>query len=741
MKSNFVVKLLSVPHTRLRAVAMAAVVWCIGISGAAQVSLDLSKPIQVGVFGSAGPNMQPNGGFTALAGFPRPATPFGAGVGDQIMFGGEVSAPLTNLLGSGFGEPGAYWGGARFGFDVFNTTMKASEPTTILQDGKPVQGSFETTLAARFASYGIEPFIEHYLSALPRVHIRVGAKISRLYTSTFTQLERFQGANGVTYVGGDVSRTVYQDLIPNTNATQIAATAGVAYSVSLGKRFAFVPEVSYQFPLTKLVNDQAWSAHFVRIGASLQVTIPTSKRVIRDTVLERDTIIKIDGDITEEKVELIRNAVQKRDEETEDTRYEHITLTEKYINRIPKTQPTKVAKIELFINRYNPDSTVSRLDALRCQETVWNNFQPILNYVFFDSASASLAGKYKQLTKSDASRFALRSDKTQMETYYEVLNIVGSRMKAEPKMGLELVGCVSELEQSKVPNARQLALNRAENVSRYLQEAWGIEPSRLNVRGGTVPAKASKERTIEGSQENQRVEINSVNGDITAPLMFRDTVLEVPITRLRLGVSIEQGVPIQSWQISAEQEGKSIFSFRGQGRPEKTIDVDLDPKLLRRLARVAESKMTFTLSVEQKGQGTIRTRAYIPVYLETMSNLSTGRRKEVDKYTMILFDFGKDDVSGSNLQLIRLVRSRIDSSATVSIVGSSDLSGNAEYNAELAERRAKKVMEALAVPNAEMKGVISGMTNELNATPEGRFHGRTVRVQVQRAMDQDGEQK
>jgi outer membrane protein OmpA-like peptidoglycan-associated protein len=124
-----------------------------------------------------------------------------------------------------------------------------------------------------------------------------------------------------------------------------------------------------------------------------------------------------------------------------------------------------------------------------------------------------------------------------------------------------------------------------------------------------------------------------------------------------------------------------------------------------------------------------------------MSNLSTGRRKEVDKYTMILFDFGKDDVSGSNLQLIRLVRSRIDSSATVSIVGSSDLSGNAEYNAELAERRAKKVMEALAVPNAEMKGVISGMTNELNATPEGRFHGRTVRVQVQRAMDQDGEQK
>jgi hypothetical protein len=145
---------------------------------------------------------------------------------------------------------------------------------------------------------------------------------------------------------------------------------------------------------------------------------------------------------------------------------------------------------------------VSRLDVLRCQETVWNNFQPILNYVFFDSASANLSSRYKQLTKSDAARFALRSDKTQIETYYEVLNIVGSRLKAEPKMGLELVGCVSELEQSKVPNARQLALNRAEVVSRYLQEAWDIEPSRLVVRGGTVPTKASKERTLEGSQQH-----------------------------------------------------------------------------------------------------------------------------------------------------------------------------------------------------------------------------------------------
>ena len=735
------VSVLLVRSTRVRAIMMAVLVSLSSTSVFAQVSMDLSKPIQAGVYGSAGPNMQPSGGFTSLAGFPRPSTPFGDGTGDQIMFGGEVSAPLANLFGSGFGEPGAFWLGARFGFDVYNTTMTAVEPTTIIKYGKPVEGRFQTTLAARFASYGIEPFVEHYLSALPRLHLRIGAKISRLYTSTFTQSESFLGVDGVTYVGGGSDRTVYQDQIPNVNGTQIAAIAGVAYSFALGKRFAFVPDVSYQLPLTTQVSDQSWSAHFIRIGASLQVTIPTSKRVVRDTVLERDTIIKIDSDITEERVELIRNTVQKRDEETDDTRYEHITVTERYMNRIPKTQPTKVAKIELFISKYNPDSTVSRLDVLRCQETVWNNFQPILNYVFFDSASANLSSRYKQLTKSDAARFALRSDKTQIETYYEVLNIVGSRLKAEPKMGLELVGCVSELEQSKVPNARQLALNRAEVVSRYLQEAWDIEPSRLVVRGGTVPTKASKERTLEGSQENQRVEINSINGDITAPLMFRDTVLEAPITRLRLGVSIEQGATIQSWQISAEQDGKTIFNFRGLGRPEKTIDVDLDPKLLRRLARVEESKIAFTLSVEQKGQGTVRTRTDVPVYLETMSSLATGRRKEVDKYTMILFDFGKDDVSGSNLQLIRLVRSRIDSSARVSIVGSSDLSGDAEYNADLAERRAKKVMEALAIPNAEMKGVISGMTNELNATPEGRFHGRTVRVEVQRAMDQDGEQK
>jgi len=700
----------------------------------AQSSLDSSYPVQMGVYGVSGTNIQPTSNVFMLSGFPRPMTPFNSGSADHVMFGGEVSAPMQTLFGVQPSSDGELWGGIRFGFDVFNGTMTATEPTTIIVNGVPTAGVFRTTLASRFAAYSAEPFLNFNPVAVPRLQLRLGAKVANMYTSTFTQTERIEGSPTPTFVGSGQERTVYSSSIPNVNRMQVALTGGVGYSFPVGRRFAFIPEVSYQFPVNGLTKDQTWAVHFLRVGASLQVTLPTSKKVIRDTTIQRDTILKFEVGLDREIVELLRRSANRTATDLDNTRYEYVTISERYVNRLPKSRQSNIAKVNLFVNKYTLDSTVVNVKVLRCEEVVWNNFTPILNYVFFDSASASSSGRYRQLLKADIAKFAIQKDLTPIETYYEILNITGSRMRADNSLTIELNGCVSEKEVATVPDHKALGVQRAEAVARYLQEAWDIPASRIKVRGGSPPQRLSRERSHEGVEENQRVEITSSQADFNAPLMFKDTVNQADVTRLRLDIDIEPGAEIESWSILATQGDKTILGLRGRGAPDKVMDVELDPKQLRRLAKVSESIVTFTLIVEQKGVGDIRTSVDVPVTLELIRNITTSRRPEIDKYTMMLFDFDKDLISEGDMQLVKRARARMDSLSRVTIVGSSDPSGSSEYNLALAERRARRVKDALGMVNAEYRGELLSASDAQSSTPEGRFHGRTVRILVHRTV-------
>lgn len=702
------------------------------VGAKSQSSLDSSYPVQMGVYGVAGPSVQPTSNFMMLTGFPRPQTPFGSGTGDHVMFGGEVSAPMQTLFGVQPSSDGELWGGIRFGFDVFNSVMRASEPTTIIVGGVPVPGTFVTTLTARFAQYSAEPFLNFNPVAVPRLQMRIGAKVGNMYTGTFTQSERIDGAPGATYVGSGQERLVYNTTIPNVNKLQVAVTGGLGYSFPIGRRFAVIPEISYQFPVTGLTSDQSWLSHFFRIGATLQVTLPTSKRVVRDTTVERDTILKFEIGLEKEIVELLRTSTKRSATDLDNTRFEHVVVNERYVNRLPKSRQSNASRIKLYVNKIDADSVVTNVSVLRCEEVVWNNFLPLLNYVFFDSASSSLSGRYRQLVKSDVPKFSLQSDLTQLETYYEILNIIGRRMRLDSTLTIELNGCVSAKEQSSVPDYRTLGMQRAEVVARYIKETWDISPSRIKVRGGNIPERSSRERTHEGVEENQRVEITSSRPDFSAPLMFKDTVNQADVSRLRLNLDIEPGAAIESWSILATQGDKTILGLRGRGEPSRVIDVELDPKQLRRLAKVAESVLTFTLVVEQKGVGDIRYSVDVPLTLAMITTVSASRRPEIDRYTMMLFDFDKDVISETDMLLVKRAKERIDSDSRVTIVGSSDLSGSSEYNLALAERRARRVKDALGILTAEYRGELLSATDEQASTPEGRFHGRTVRILVHR---------
>lgn len=60
-----------------------------------------------------------------------------------------------------------------------------------------------------------------------------------------------------------------------------------------------------------------------------------------------------------------------------------------------------------------------------------------------------------------------------MDLYYEVLNVVGYRMKTAPRSTITVTGCNSN--EGNELNNTDLSRSRAESVKNYIVDTWGID--------------------------------------------------------------------------------------------------------------------------------------------------------------------------------------------------------------------------------------------------------------------------
>ncbi len=703
----------------------------LSVSGFAQVVIDTTNPIQFGVYGHIGKNWQSTGGFSQLGSFTKPYAPFSDGEGDLVMFGGEVNSPLSSIF-KATNTTAAFHLGIRFGFDVYKANMTASEKTTIIQNGQPVEGTLKYNLRANFSSYGFEPMVEFTPPFYKPLRLHAGVKFAYVYKANFNQTEAIEQPSGVEYLQGGSLRTVYEDQIPNHTPWQVYSLVGLTYNIKLNKRFALVPELFYQLPMNNLATDQQWNAKFVRAGLSIRVTLPTSKPVIRDTIIKRDTVTRAVPDLAAERVELLSQDFRTVINENDDVRYEFVQRTEKFQHLIQKAKPIEMAQLQMQVYRYKPDSSYVQLDSLNCREIVWNDFHPLLNYVFFEYGSSQLIGRYSLLRPEDAANYKLRADQTQMETYYNMMNILSKGLLLDKTSKIDIVGCMSKKELAELPNATQIARERATAVANYFKNTWGIEESRINIKSGSVPQKPSNEKSREGQEENQRVEIYSSNEALLQPVMIRDTMLESAVDRLRIANMIKSETPILSWRIWGEQEGRTIFSANGEGQPKEFMDIALERSTMRRLMRKEHSTFKISMAIDQQGKGMIEKSVSIPITVEQIEKLKKQNLlTEVDRFILMLFDFGKDDITAANENIIKFIKKRIDTASAVSIIGTTDRYGQLAFNLKLSERRANSVYKVLGIPDATAFGLGPDTISYDNDLPEGRFHARTVRIEVE----------
>ncbi len=366
----------------------------------------------------------------------------------------------------------------------------------------------------------------------------------------------------------------------------------------------------------------------------------------------------------------------------------------------------------------------------------YEEYFPLVTSVFFDSASAEIPSRYDRLAPAEARAFsesgiveppsagaASLGDRMQrqMSVYYDVMNIIGSRMAAAPASTVTLIGSA--------PGARDGGA-MAERVRNYLVASFGIDSSRVAIDGRELPRVPSgSPRTPVDDRplvdaENRRVEL-ATRPDLGGPITIK-SVNASPVEN-NLVLSISDRSDIRTWQLVVSGEGRRI-TYGPFSRPVQRIDPRPLMDGLSHGAFTAEA-----VAVTNTGERLTQTTTF-----------ELSRRdapaKPARRYS-IIFDYGQDDPVRAYEKFLRTtVAPQIEPGSTVYVLGHTDNVGDASLNYNLSLKRSGEVRDILRSETAKRAGEVNfeligygeeeSSTTFDNAKPEGRFYNRGVIIEV-----------
>lgn len=677
-------------------------------------SVDL--PWRVGVALHAGADLY-RSDFRSMPGYPLPP-----GV-----------APFTN--GSGFGYDIAMRAGYRLfpglrgefqvDMQVLNGILRAREgPTPVAGLGTEQEVTFEHAIDASFTSLGAGLAVRADIDG--PLSLRAGLRAGYLLSASFTQTEEIVDPPGLTYTSGGRLRTIVADEpLPGTPSLELSAGFSLGYEVPLGRYLLLQPEVTLRLGLTEMAAGTNWRMHSLRAGIAGMWQPVRSKGIIADTVYRRDTTVQVLAGLEREDVQLLGEQVQTEQEEHPDFIHRTVLIHQEYVRRVARPAPVLTADMNVrFVLGNGTETEGARITIEKLLE---KKYMPLLPYIFFDSMSSDIPARYHRLRRENAGQFTFfvpDGYDDMLPVYYDMLNIVGQRMKSKPGAVLTITGTNADEGGEKKNTA--LSRARAEAVRDYLTSVWDVDDWRLTVRAVNLPDRPSNPSLSGGSEENRRVELSSDDADILAPVYRQDTIriANPPIVRFYPQVVSEAG--IASWNIRILQHERVLKMFREEGDVPNYVDWNIGSD--RVVLVSADAPMQYVLTVRDFTEQTVQT-ARGTITFQVRDQISTEEGGHLRQYALLAFDYDGAGISPLHRHAVAAIRSTLPPTADVSITGMTDILGDEDYNRQLSARRAEAIASILRHPRAVAVG-IGEQTSIPATTPEGRFYSRRVDIIV-----------
>ncbi len=605
-------------------------------------------------------------------------------VGSNVFLGGGACGVLGTGTGSGagFGAFAEYKLSPSFALGLRGLLenrsgqMTADAPTTQRRGNN---GELETIESTHHFEVDLQtPSIELYGLLSPfsfPLRFSFGPKIGIASNPTYEFAEELPEGNELAFANGTKREVFASGQL--SSSTLFGLGAGVGYQLPMGGGFDLLPELFLSTYFNGLISEQsAPMIAGVRSSVSLRYTFakpqpaPPIAEIIEPTP--------------------------------------------------PPPPPAPKLSASITAQGLNENGTVQNDLLVVVEERVRRREIALLPYVFFDRNSAEVPGRYLN-RKASSTNIVNR--------YRDVLDLLGERMKAQPKTTVTLTGTNSNTGPER--ENTELSRARAEAVKNYLTGKWGIASSRIVVNARNLPEAPSNNSWPGGQEENQRVEIDG-DSALMAPLTVEDTIRTYSSPGLRLESAIQFDVPFNFWDVRLALGERTIRSLKGGEILKNQIDEQLTEN---ELQSIAEGKKVFygILVRDESGQEfatepeSIETTVQYKRTEDMMLNDTT-----ISVATPVLFAYNSADLDKRGWEALTRLRNILPSGSKLTITGYADSLGESGYNRTLSERRAQTV--AKIFDNFTTTIIAAGERTDVIAdnTPESRFYARTVTVEVER---------
>lgn len=615
---------------------------------------------------------------------------FVEGSGTGLTAGLLLELPLSGSFGFGVRAALQNRGG-----EMEATYLNTSDITTT--GGTPRQADVDATVVSRLPYLAFTPHFRVMPQSLP-LYFFAGPSILMPLGPTYDYTEAIAlGGQGLVFAGTDVgtrSRALDREL--RGAGTKLAVTLGLGVEVFLTNTIAVIADAQYSPMIGSVSSDieasDTWRADMTSITVGLKFGFgrrggppppPPPPPIAVDTV-SADTVPQV------------RVGVLSGDE-----------LRDTLVARNQRVKQTEV--------------------------------YALLPYVFFPRDSAGIPSRYRMIAGREVRdwREETLAPESAIDVYYDLLNIIGYRMRRNRRATLKITGCLGLRELGDTSST--LARDRATAVRDYLRDVWRIREENMEIVVRELPINPSLSEVdpVRGDLENQRVEFHATDLGVLAPVRIPDSLLLQPTGVIRLfpppADRPDSVTAAESWEVDV-RVGDSLIrrAATGYGPPPESIDIALEsrPDLNRRGPIEITSELVLIDSTyeERKRVGSNT------VWFVEEGGFLVDRNVEdgmyVDRYNLLLYSFDSADIFDFSFQAEEILREKIHPESEVTVIGHTDAIGLPSYNKKLSQRRAETAARILGLSDATVVG--DGEKGLLydNDHPEGRYYCRTVTVVV-----------